>query len=100
MKSTGEVLGIAKTLEEALHESFIGAGIDTAADKEDDLYSAIDADKDELVPIAARFQKLGYTICATRQGAADKLVENGHSCHQDQEDFCRLTKCAGSDPCR
>lgn len=35
-----------------------------------------DADKDELVPIAARFQKLGYTIYATRS-TADKLIENG-----------------------
>ena len=75
MKSTGEVLGIAKTFEEALYKSFIGAGINLPRTKKM-ICTVNDADKDELVPIAARFQKLGYTIYATRS-TADKLIENG-----------------------
>ena len=74
MKSTGEVLGIAKTFEEALYKSFIGAGINLPRTKKM-ICTVNDADKDELVPIAARFQKLGYTIYATRS-TADKLIEN------------------------
>ena len=75
MKSTGEVLGIAKTFNEALYKSFLGAGINLPRTKKM-ICTVNDADKDELVPIAARFQKLGYTIYATRS-TADKLIENG-----------------------
>ncbi len=68
MKSTGEVLGIAKDFNEALYKSFLGAGINLPRTKKM-ICTVKDADKEELIPIAARFKKLGYTIYATRSTA-------------------------------
>jgi len=75
MKSTGEVLGIAKTFNEALYKSFLGAGINLPRTKKM-ICTVKDADKMELVPIAKRFTDLGYTIYATRS-TARVLNENG-----------------------
>ena len=75
MKSTGEVLGIAKTFNEALYKSFLGAGINLPRTKKM-ICTVKDADKQELVPIAKRFKALGYTIYATRS-TAEVLIENG-----------------------
>ncbi len=75
MKYTGEVIGIAKTFNEALYKSFLGAGINLPRTKKM-ICTVKDADKQELVPIAKRFKALGYTIYATRS-TADVLIENG-----------------------
>ncbi len=75
MKSTGEVLGIAKTFEEALYKSFLGAGINLPRTKKM-ICTVKDADQEALVPIAERYKKLGYTIYATK-GTANVLTANG-----------------------
>ncbi len=75
MKSTGEVLGIAKTFNEALYKSFLGAGINLPRTKKM-ICTVKDSDKAELVPIAARFASIGYTIYATRS-TADALIAGG-----------------------
>jgi len=75
MKSTGEVLGIAKTFNEALYKSFLGAGINLPRTKKM-ICTVKDADKMELIPIARRFSALGYVIYATRS-TARVLGENG-----------------------
>ncbi|HIS46548.1 MAG TPA: carbamoyl-phosphate synthase large subunit [Candidatus Scybalocola faecigallinarum] len=75
MKSTGEVLGIAKTFNEALYKSFLGAGINLPRTKKM-ICTVKDSDKAELVPIAARFAAIGYTIYATRS-TADALMAGG-----------------------
>ena len=75
MKSTGEVLGIAKTFEEALYKSFIGAGIKLPKHK-NMIMTLKDADKEEGIEIARRFEKIGYRIYATR-GTAKVLQEAG-----------------------
>ena len=75
MKSTGEVLGIAKTFNEALYKSFLGAGINLPRTKKM-ICTVKDSDKAELVPIAARFAAIGYTIYATRS-TADALIAGG-----------------------
>ena len=69
MKSTGECLGIAKTFNEALYKAFLGAGIDLPRHKQM-IITVKDADKGEAVEIGRRFEKLGYTIYATRSTAA------------------------------
>ena len=69
MKSTGECLGIAKTFNEALYKAFLGAGIDLPRHKQV-IITVKDADKEEAVEIGRRFEKLGYTIYATRSTAA------------------------------
>ena len=69
MKSTGECLGIAKTFNEALYKAFLGAGIDLPKHRQM-IITVKDADKGEAVEIGRRFEKLGYTIYATRSTAA------------------------------
>ena len=75
MKSTGEVLGIASTFEEALYKAFLGAGYNLPKHKQM-IITVKDADKLEVVDIARRFKALGYKIFATRS-TARVLNENG-----------------------
>ena len=75
MKSTGECLGIAKTFNEALYKAFLGAGINLPKYK-NMIITVKDEDKEDIVPIAQRFQALGYKIYATRN-TAKALNENG-----------------------
>ena len=75
MKSTGECLGIAKTFDEALYKAFLGAGIDLPRHKQI-IITVKDADKGEAIDIGRRFEKLGYTIYATRS-TANALKESG-----------------------
>ncbi|CBK74959.1 carbamoyl-phosphate synthase, large subunit [Butyrivibrio fibrisolvens 16/4] len=74
MKSTGECLGIAKTFEEALYKAFLGAGVVLPKHKQM-IITVKDADKPEALEVAKRFEKLGYTIYATRSTA--KYLQNG-----------------------
>ncbi len=75
MKSTGECLGIAKTFNEALYKAFLGAGINLPKNK-NMIITVKDEDKKDIIPIAQRFQALGYKIYATRN-TAKTLNENG-----------------------
>jgi carbamoyl-phosphate synthase large subunit len=68
MKSTGECLGISKTFNEALYKAFLGAGVDLPKHKQM-IITVKDADKGEAIEIGRRFEKLGYTIYATRSTA-------------------------------
>ncbi len=69
MKSTGECLGIAKDYNEALYKAFLGAGVNLPKYK-NMIITVKDADKGEAIEIGRRFEKLGYTIYATRSTAA------------------------------
>ncbi|MCD8154710.1 MAG: carbamoyl-phosphate synthase large subunit [Clostridiales bacterium] len=75
MKSTGECLGIAETFNEALYKAFLGAGIRLPKYKQM-IITVKDEDKEDIIPIARRFQALGYRIFATRS-TARVLKENG-----------------------
>ena len=75
MKSTGECLVIAKTFNEALYKAFIGAGIRLPKHKQM-IITVKDEDKEDIIPIAKRFEAQGYRIFATR-GTANVLTENG-----------------------
>jgi len=69
MKSTGECLGIARTFNEALYKAFLGAGVNLPKYK-NLIMTVKDADKGEAIEIGRRFERLGYTIYATRSTAA------------------------------
>lgn len=75
MKSTGECLGIAKTFNEALYKAFLGAGVILPKHKKV-IISVKDADKQEVIPLAQRFEKLGYEVYATRS-TTNVLRDNG-----------------------
>ena len=75
MKSTGEVLGLADSYEEALYKGFVGAGMDIP--KSGTILATIaDKDKAEAIPHIKEFADLGFEILAT-QGTADALREEG-----------------------
>ena len=75
MKSTGECLGIAKTLDEALYKAFLGAGIKLPKFK-NMIMTVRDEDHADAVEIGRRFEKIGYHIFAT-SGTARALNEAG-----------------------
>ncbi len=74
MKSTGEVLGIAKTFEEALLKGLIAAGYNLKKSG-NILITVRDTDKEEIVSVADKFFDLGFNIYAT-SGTASKLNNN------------------------
>ena len=69
MKSTCVCLVIAKNYNEALYKAFLGAGVNLPKYK-NMIITVKDADKGEAIEIGRRFEKLGYTIYATRSTAA------------------------------
>ena len=71
MKSTGEVLGIAETLEEALYKGLIGAGYKMKRGG-GVFVSVRDSDKAEIGNIAKMYADMGFTIYSTT-GTADAL---------------------------
>ena len=77
MKSTGEVLGIAKTFEEALYKGLVAAGYKMEENPEGKgvLISVRDSDKQEIIQIAEKFENLGYDLYATG-GTASLLNRN------------------------
>lgn len=75
MKSTGEVLGIGKNLEEALYKGLIAAGY--KLEKHGGvLISVRNSDKPEAVAIARKFTECGFTLYAT-SGTAKYLLDKG-----------------------
>lgn len=75
MKSTGECLGVAKNLHEALYKAFLGSGL-TISKKKKILLSVKEEDKETAISIGRRWKKLGYQIYAT-EGTADYLNRMG-----------------------
>ena len=71
MKSTGEVLGVAKTFRVALLKGLTGAGYQMKK-KGAVLISVRDSDKQEAIRIGERFESLGFEIYAT-SGTANVL---------------------------
>ncbi len=77
MKSTGEVLGIGKTLDEALYKGLVAAGY--RMEKNGGVLITVrDTDKVEITDTARRYAELGFTLYATH-GTAAALREAGLS---------------------
>lgn len=76
MKSTGEVLGIAANLPEALFKGIIASGIRLPQKGDGILMTVRDTDKPELLLIAEEFEKLGFTLYATGK-TANMLNQHG-----------------------
>ena len=75
MKSTGEVLGLAGSMDEALYKGLIAAGY--SLKKEGGVFITVrDVDKPEIVDVAKKFDDLGFTLYATK-GTADLLIAAG-----------------------
>ena len=80
MKSTGEVLGIGKTFEEALFKGLVSAGFKMchpSKEKPVGVYFTVnDQDKFEIVSIAKKFADLGCNLYATA-GTAKVISDLG-----------------------
>lgn len=78
MKSTGEVLAVASTLEESLYKGLTAAGYKLGK-KGGVLITVRDSDKGEIPQTAKMFYDLGFKIYATK-GTADVLHDHGVPC--------------------
>ncbi|GHU35722.1 carbamoyl-phosphate synthase (glutamine-hydrolyzing) [Clostridia bacterium] len=79
MKSTGEVLGVGKNLEEALYKGLLAAGYSLS--RHGGVFISVrDSDKGEISGIARKFANLGFTLYATK-GTADTLIKSGLNVH-------------------
>ena len=80
MKSTGEVLGIGKTIEEALFKGLVSAGFKMCHPTKENpvgvYFTVNDQDKFEIVSIAKKFADLGCNLYATA-GTAKVISELG-----------------------
>ena len=75
MKSTGEVLGIASTMDEALYKGLVAAGYKMK--KSGGIFISVrKQDKREISDIAQKYANLGFTIYATA-GTAEVLRAAG-----------------------
>ena len=83
MKSTGEVLGIGKTIEEAMFKGLVSAGFKMCHASERrpvGVYMTVnDQDKLDLLTIAKKFGDLGCTMYATK-GTAKVINDLGFDC--------------------
>jgi len=79
MKSTGEVLGIGKSLGEALYKGFAAAKYKMVSDGEGKgvFITVRDSDKADIADVAGKFIKLGFEIFAT-EGTKAHLAKYGH----------------------
>ncbi len=77
MKSTGEAIGIARTLNEALRKAFAASGMHVERGSAA-LLTIADADKPELFPIVSRLVQMGCRLVAT-EGTASALRAGGFS---------------------
>lgn len=80
MKSTGEVLGIAPTREEAIYKGLVAAGVKMIRPKsknsEGILFSVRQSDLKELPDLAKKYYDLGFKLYAT-SGNADTIERSG-----------------------
>ncbi|MBP3434324.1 MAG: diaminopimelate epimerase, partial [Clostridia bacterium] len=83
MKSTGEVLGIGKTMEEAMFKGLVSAGFKMCHPSERrpvGVYMTVnDQDKLDVLTIAKKFGDLGCTMYATK-GTAKVINDLGFDC--------------------
>ena len=78
MKSTGEVLGIGKKLDEALYKGLVAAGYRMKRDG-GILITVRDADKHEVGQLAKKYSELGFKIYST-SGTAAAIKKSGVPC--------------------
>jgi carbamoyl-phosphate synthase large subunit len=76
MRSTGEVLGVGETFEEALFKGFIGSGMGIVKKNGTILVTVKPYDQPEFIPMAKKFSELGYRFVAT-EGTAKVLEDEG-----------------------
>ena len=90
MKSTGEVLGLGKNVEEALYKGLVAAGYKMASGG-GVLITVRDSDKTEIISVAEKFRELGFILYAT-SGTAKLLAGKGFKVTP----VSKIRECAGN----
>ncbi|NVK23491.1 MAG: carbamoyl-phosphate synthase large subunit, partial [Gammaproteobacteria bacterium] len=85
MRSTGEVMGVGDTFEEAYAKAELGAGLELPRGGRA-LLSVRDADKERMVELAKKLIESGFEIDATR-GCQKVLEEAGVECRKVNKVF-------------
>lgn len=94
MKSTGEVLGIAPSMSEALYKGFLGAGYNMSH-KGGVFITVRDTDKPEIASLASLYLELGFKLYAT-EGTTQTLKSAGlpvtlvHKIHESEQNTMAL----------
>ncbi len=94
MKSTGEVLGIGKTIEEALYKGLVAAGY-SMKKQGGVLMSVRETDHGEIAEVARKFYEMGFKLYATRGTAAaiakaGMAVETVHKIYESGDNVATL----------
>lgn len=76
MRSTGEVMGVAKDYQDALYKGLCAAGTDLAKFKKKILVTLNNNDKEGFMPVIAKLGQAGYEILATK-GTSEALKQYG-----------------------
>lgn len=85
MRSTGEVMGVGATFEEAFAKAELGAGIEIARGGRA-LISVRDSDKERVIDLAKKLIESGFELDATR-GCQKVLEEAGIECRKVNKVF-------------
>lgn len=75
MKSTGEVMGIDKSLKSAIFKGLLAAGVEIP-EKGTIVATIADKDKAEAIPVLKEFWEMGFKILAT-EGTSKAFKEHG-----------------------
>ncbi len=77
MRSTGEVMGVAPTFDEAYSKAQYASGTYLPEPGDGVVFFSVNTlDKEQALPIAQELTELGFTLIATR-GTREYLLENG-----------------------
>ena len=77
MKSTGEVLGLGKTLQEAMFKGLVSAGYKLEKKENSGVLISVNRrDQPEIVNIARKLDEMGYNLYAT-EGTAHEIAQLG-----------------------
>ncbi|WP_032122369.1 carbamoyl-phosphate synthase large subunit [Clostridium amazonitimonense] len=76
MKSTGEVLGVGKDINEALYKGFLASDMQLTRKRSTILATISDHDKEEFAHIAKELEDIGYSFICTK-GTANFLKSVG-----------------------
>ena len=80
MKSTGEVLGLGKNLQEALFKGLVSAGYKVEKPTRGGVLISVNRrDQPEIVNIARKLDDMGYKLYAT-DGTGQRDFPPGHRC--------------------
>lgn len=81
MRSTGEVLGVGRTVDEAIYKGLVAAGRNIDLNNKSILLTIRDKDKEEFLEMAKELSHMGTKLYGTK-GTAKYLKENNIECEE------------------